>query len=476
MSYKIGLLVIVTEFIALFALGVFYIERFGSQIEQAMEESFQKPAYLMSKGLLRYESAEDKEIMENMVGETLEECIIIGANRQVYFSLTNEYNGKDKDEINILDGYEALSYEIEDDVFHKIENEGKKYFVSISPIRLEDGKFLGHLFMYARMDRMQQQRSDITWIFILGSLLCIVITSLVIILLTKFYFTNNINLVLKRLTEIQKGQLSKHPLVVNTNDEIGMLSSAINNLNDKLREIVLMITTGAVKVNNSSNHIEDISVKVASGSSHQASSAEEVSSAVEEMASMIQNNTEYAEETQQISIKAVEGIQQLILKEEESLNHIKAISNKISVVNDIAFQTNILALNAAVEAARAGEHGRGFAVVAGEVRRLAENSRNAADEITKLSEKSVSITASAHEFLMQLAPEIEKTSQLVNDITVSSNEQNNGAAQINSAIQDLNMIIQQYAATAEEMERNAKTLKQEADDLEKSIKYFKVEE
>ncbi len=475
-SYKIGLLVVITEFIALFALGVFYIERFSSQLEHGMEESFQKPAYLMSKGLLRYESAEDKEIMENLVGETLEECIIIGANKQVYFSLNPAHNQKNRDNVPILQGYEALTLEIDEDIFHTIEEGGNKYFVSISPIRLEDGKFLGHLFMYARMERIQQQKGDITWIFILGSFLCIVLTSLVIILLTKHYFTNNINLVLKRLTEIQKGRLSKAPLVVNTHDEIGMLSIAINNLNDKLREIVQHITSGATKVNTSSNHIEDISVKVASGSSHQASSAEEVSSAVEEMASMIQNNTDYAEETQQISIRAVEGIQQLIMKEEESLNHIKEISNKISVVNDIAFQTNILALNAAVEAARAGEHGRGFAVVAGEVRRLAENSRKAADEITKLSEQTVSITTGAHEFLMELAPEIEKTSQLVNDITVSSNEQNNGAAQINSAIQDLNMIIQQYAATAEEMERNAKTLKQEADELEKSIKYFKVEE
>jgi methyl-accepting chemotaxis protein len=475
-SYKIGLLVIVTEFIALFALGVFYIERFSSQLEQSMEQSFQKPAYLMSKGLLRYESAEDKEIMENLVGETLEECIIIGANKQIYFSLNPEYNGQNRSEVGLLDEFDALNYEIEDDVFQTVSSDGDDHFVSISPIKLEDGKFLGHLFMFARMERIQQQKADITWIFILGSFLCIVITSLVIILLTKVYFTNNINLVLNRLTQIQKGHLAKEPLDVNTKDEIGMLSNAINTLNEKLREIVSLITSGAIKVNSSSNQIEDISVKVASGSSHQASSAEEVSSAVEEMASMIQNNTEYAEETQQISIRAAEGIQQLILREEESLKHIKEISNKISIVNDIAFQTNILALNAAVEAARAGEHGKGFAVVAGEVRRLAENSRIAADEITKLSEKSVSITSSAHEFMMELAPEIEKTSQLVNDITVSSNEQNNGAAQINSAIQDLNMIIQQYAATAEEMERNAKVLKKEADDLEQSIKYFDVED
>ena len=262
---------------------------------------------------------------------------------------------------------------------------------------------------------------------------------------------------------------------ISSNDEIGLLSKAINNLNEKLREIVTLIAGGALKVNGSSNQINNISVKVATGLSQQASSAEEVSSAVEEMAAMIENNTQNAGQTQEISIRAAEGIQQLLLKEEESLKYIEDISKKISIVNDIAFQTNILALNAAVEAARAGDQGRGFAVVAGEVRRLAESSRAAADEITLLSEKAVNITTGTHDFMMKLAPEIERTSQLVNDIAVSSSEQNNGAAQINSAIQELNLVIQQYASTAEEMASNSKTLKTEAFELEQSIMFFNVE-
>ena len=207
----------------------------------------------------------------------------------------------------------------------------------------------------------------------------------------------------------------------------------------------------------------------------QATSAEEVSSAVEEMAAVIQDSNHNANQTMLISDKAAQGIKELIEREEESLRYIKEISQKISIVNDIAFQTNILALNAAVEAARAGEQGRGFAVVAGEVRRLAENSRVAADEITKLSAKSVSITINAHDFMINLAPEIEKTSRLVHDISVSSNELNNGASQINSAIQELNLVIQQYTATAEEMNRNSEILKTEAVELGQSIAFFKLE-
>lgn len=477
LSYKIGVLIILTEFVALFALGVFYINRFTKQIEQGLEQSFHSPGYLMSKGLLRYESAEDKEILEKLVGEPVEECIIVGANGKVYFSLNPSHNGKSKNDVAILSGYEALSFEIEQDVFQKVyDDKGERFFVTISPLKLDDGKFLGHLFIYSQLSRVESEKSSIIFMFILGSLLCLILTSVVIILLMKVYFTDNINLVLKRLNQIQDGKLSSSKLRIKSNDEIGELGWAINNLNEKLRDIVGLISSGAEKVNITSNQIDEISLKVASGSSHQASSAEEVSSAVEEMAAMIENNTESAEKTQQISIKAAEGIQQLIVREEESLRYIQEISKKISIVNDIAFQTNILALNAAVEAARAGDHGRGFAVVAGEVRRLAENSRKAADEINQLSEKSVSITTNAHDFMMRLAPEIEETSQLVNDITVSSSEQSNGASQINSAIQDLNLIIQQYAATAEEMARNSKILKVEADELERSIKFFTVEE
>ncbi len=474
-SYRISLIIILTEFIALLALGFYYINRFTSQIDEGLMQKFQAPAYLMSKGLLRYETSEDKVTMENLVGETIEDCIIVGANGKIYFSLNKEYVNKKREEVPVLAGYEALTQEIPESVFRNVEGNGKSYFTTISPLRLEDGKFLGHLFIYAKMDRLQKQKTSIILMFVIGSLLCLIVTSAVIILYFTFNFSKKIRLVLQRLTEIQNGKLSKQMLIVDSEDELGQLSLAINNLSSKLREIVTSIAQGANKVNGSSNQINNISVKVASGSMQQATSAEEVSSAVEEMTSVIQDSNQNAQQTQGISDKAAAGIKELVEKEKESLHYIKEISEKISLVNDIAFQTNILALNAAVEAARAGEQGKGFAVVAGEVRRLAENSRTAADEITNLSAKSVSITENTHNFMLNLAPEIEKTSKLVNQISVSSNELNNGASQINSAIQELNLVIQQYTTTAEEMSRNSEIMKNEAVELEQSIRFFKVE-
>lgn len=475
LSFKIGVLIIATEFIALIALGFYYSNRFTSQIKDGLKQKFQTPAYLMSKGLLRYETTEDKETMEKLVGETIEECIIIGANGKVYFSLNKEFLDKKRDEVALFANYPALKQEITESEFLNIEKDFKTYFVAISPLKLDDGKFLGHLFIIARMDRLHAQRASIIIMFFLGSLLCIVITSAVIIFLFNRYFTRKIHHVLNRLTEMQKGRLSSKMLTVDSEDEIGLLSNTINTLNEKLRDTVTRIAKGASKVNGSSNQISTISLNVAQGSVQQATSAEEVSSAVEEMAAVIQDSHNNAKQTQLISDKAAEGIKELIAKEQESLRYIKEISEKITIVNDIAFQTNILALNAAVEAARAGEQGRGFAVVAGEVRRLAEKSRIAADEITKLSLKSVVITTNAHDFMMKLAPEIEKTSKLVDDISVSSSELSNGASQINCAIQELNLVIQQYASTAEEMSRNSEVMKNEALELEHSIMFFKVE-
>lgn len=258
-------------------------------------------------------------------------------------------------------------------------------------------------------------------------------------------------------------------------DEVGQLGNAMQNMVDKLKEIIGSVMLGSDNIASASLQMSSGSQQVSQGASEQASSAEEVSSSMEEMAANIQQNTDNAQEADKISQKVQEGVSKVGAASQDSLVSIKDIAEKINIINDIAFQTNILALNAAVEAARAGEQGRGFAVVAAEVRKLAERSKIAADEIVALASKSVSVTENASELMGGLIPEIEKTAKLVQEIAAASMEQTSGSDQVNTAIQQLNQVTQQNAAASEEMATSAEELSSQADQLKEIISYFKID-
>ncbi len=276
-------------------------------------------------------------------------------------------------------------------------------------------------------------------------------------------------------TKIAAGNL-KTNIDINQKDEVGMLANALNLMVERLREIVVSINLGANNVASASQQISSSTQQLSEGATEQASSAEEVSSSMEEMAANIQQNTDNAQQTEKISINASEGISKVASAAQESLSSIRQIAEKITIVNDIAFQTNILALNAAVEAARAGEHGKGFAVVAAEVRKLAERSKIAADEIITLSTKSVNVTEEAGGLMEKILPDIEKTAKLVQEISAASLEQNSGADQVNNAIQQLNTVTQQNAAASEEMATSSEELASQAEQLKDIVGFFKIDE
>ena len=263
---------------------------------------------------------------------------------------------------------------------------------------------------------------------------------------------------------------------VDQKDEIGVLAQALRDMSYKLKEVVANIQNGADNIASASQQTSSSSQQMSQGASEQASSAEEVSSSMEEMTSNIQQNTDNAQETEKISKKAAESIKKGNEATQTSVTSMNDIAEKISIINDIAFQTNILALNAAVEAARAGEHGKGFAVVAAEVRKLAERSGEAASEIDEKSKSGVDISKQAGKQLEEIVPEIEKTSRLVQEITAASSEMNNGADQVNSAIQQLNQVTQQNASSSEELATSAEELSGQAEQLKQVTSFFRLEE
>jgi methyl-accepting chemotaxis protein len=243
-----------------------------------------------------------------------------------------------------------------------------------------------------------------------------------------------------------------------------------------ISDIVTQVQVSSDNIADASQQMSSNSQQVSQGASEQASAAEEVSSSMEEMASNIQQNTDNSQQTEKIAAKAAEDIMEGSKNVSMTVMVMKKIAEKVSIIGDIAFQTNILALNAAVEAARAGEHGRGFAVVAAEVRKLAERSHVAAGEINELTKSSVDVADKAGKQLEAIVPDIQKTAKLVQEITAASIEQNSGANQINNAINQLNKVTQQNAASAEEMATSSEELSSQADNLRDLIGFFKVKD
>ena len=305
----------------------------------------------------------------------------------------------------------------------------------------------------------------------------ITVIAIILFVLINFFLSRSISQKLNRgvnfADAIAEGDLSEK-LDIQQQDEVGTLASAMNRMMEKLRSVIDQVDSGAGNITSASQQMSSSSQQVSQGSSEQASSAEEVSSSMEEMVSNIQQNSDNSQQTEKISTEAAKKMHIIMSSAKENKESIEQIADKISIIDDIAFQTNILALNASVEAARAGEYGKGFANVANEVRKLAEKSKVASDEINSLSKKSVNKNTRVSELFEEMVPEVEKTAQLLQEISAASLEQNSGADQVNNAIQQLNQVTQQNAAASEELATSSEELASQAEQLKDLIAYFSL--
>jgi methyl-accepting chemotaxis protein len=285
--------------------------------------------------------------------------------------------------------------------------------------------------------------------------------------------TVNLNATAALANQIAQGDLMVEAKPLSDKDTLGL---ALERMVEKLRQIVSEALTAAQNVSAGSQELSASAEQLSQGATEQASSAEEASSSMEEMASNVKQNADNANQTEKIAAQSAKDAEASGAAVGRAVNAMQTIAEKITIVQEIARQTDLLALNAAVEAARAGEHGKGFAVVASEVRKLAERSQAAAAEIGTLSTETVKVAQEAGNMLSKLVPDIKRTAELVEEITAACREQDVGSAQINQAIQQLDKVGQQNASASEQVSSTSEELASQAEQLQSTIAYFRIEQ
>ncbi len=356
----------------------------------------------------------------------------------------------------------------------KANYKGETSYLYFYPIFIGNAKTPWYVIITAPEKVLMSQAANVIWIaFLLGFIGLILIGTVLWFIIDKM--TRPIQETTVVTTAIEQGELNKNLIKYRKgNDELFAMQNSLSNMITKLTNVVEDIRKNSQEVEASSYDLEKEAQTLSESTAEMASSTEEVSSAIEEMTANIHQNIESTSKAEDLSVKALESVEKSNASTKRMNESMNMVAERISVIQAIAAQTNILSLNAAVEAARAGDAGRGFSVVASEVKKLAEKSKTAAEEIEKLSRKALMVSEVATSNLDDLVPLIKETTMLVQEISAASSEQKFGIDQISSAIQGMNNGTQKNASQAETLMSRSMDLNERAKKLKSIVSFFKI--
>lgn len=403
--FKIVGIIILVQVLVLILLGIYNINYFSHQIEKRFVSQIKVPGKLLLNNALRYSSVDDAEIMKQFIGEDIEEALLVGTDRRVYYSLNSLYRDKHLSDISDLEYIEVLGEEIKETKIARTTEGQNKSLVCITPIFSSGDKFLGYFYLKAGIQKIENEKKVVFIIFIVGSII-----ALVVLVLIGIFFSNKFEKRIKYLIGLLKniseggGDLTKR-IEMSSKDELGEIAYYYNIFAEKLGIIISKVQNMVKELVTAFNQLSVTTEEISTNTKSQSTQIDSITSTIQQLADNLEGtmeNTENMVKQAEISSEIAEKGQDINKTLKESIVRVQQSENEfevniqelqkssetitqiVEVISDISVQTNLLSLNAAIQAIKAGEEGKGFSVVVDEVRNLSEQTKRFTNEISDI--------------------------------------------------------------------------------------------